>query len=184
MVRKRAAFLASMVAALAMMLGLTASAAQATPKHYPPPPPSLVVDRGVVKSGASVRATGREFEGRERVFITVTFRAAGSHRYRTVRTAVVRTDRGGRFTFDVRAHASGIVIITARGTSSRMGASAAVYVVNRHKGGGGWTMTPASFTGDTSNVPGLLTAGLGVLALAGSAMVARQTVRRRRYTKS
>src|SRR5690349_12813816 len=80
MVRKRAAFLASMVAALAMMLGLTASAAQATPKHYPPPPPSLVVDRGVVKAGASVRATGREFEGRERVFITVTFRAAGSHR--------------------------------------------------------------------------------------------------------
>jgi hypothetical protein len=193
---KRAiALLASMVTALAMMLGLTGTAVQATRKPYPPPPPSLVVDRGVVKHGSTVHATGRKFGGRERVYITVTFRAAGSHRFRTVRTAVVKTNRNGQFSFNMRAFAAGIVVITAKGSNSRTGASASVYVIDKRKGGSGWTMRRSSYTAGTpavagqpqeptSNTSGLAIAGLGVLALAGSALITQQALRRRRTAKS
>jgi hypothetical protein len=178
------------------MLGVTATAAQATPKHYPPPPPSLVVNKGVVKFGVVVRATGRKFASKEKVYITVVFRAKGSHRYKTIRTATLQADRKGTFTYNVRAFAAGILIVTAKGKSSRKSAAAAVYVIDKKKGGAGWQMRRASYTASapgtspitaagrpaetSSNLAGLTIAGLGVLALAGSAVVTRQAIRRRR----
>ena len=63
--------LTTLVAMLAMLVGtvtLSATAASAAPKkHYPPPPPSLVVNKGVVKKGVTVKASGRTFAKREKV---------------------------------------------------------------------------------------------------------------------
>ncbi|BCJ54194.1 hypothetical protein Asp14428_56690 [Actinoplanes sp. NBRC 14428] len=203
MSRSRAiAFLTSVFAAMAMTLGLTAftaTAASATPGgHYPPPPPSLVVNKGVVKKGVSVRATGRKYAGKEKVTITVTFRKKGSHRYKTVKTAVLRADRNGKFTYNVKTFQAGILIITAKGKSSRKSASAAIYVIDKKKGGG-WNIRRASYTAGTTAGPvgnpvsatgtpaqpngtWLAIAGLGVLALAGSTIVTRRTIRRRKHS--
>jgi hypothetical protein len=199
--RKRGiGLLASLFAALAMTLGSTATAAQAAPNHhppnhYPPPPPSLMVDKGVVRVGVTIHATGRMYTSRERVYITVAFRPKGWHRYRTVRRAIVRADRHGNFTYHVRPLAAGIVIIIARGQRSHNSASAVVHVIDRHRGGG-WQMRPAANTGliatgsgatvaappaeSSSDIAGLTIAGLGVLALAGGAIITRQAIRRRR----
>ncbi|MEV4636409.1 hypothetical protein AB0J80_03560 [Actinoplanes sp. NPDC049548] len=202
MSRNRAiAFLTSFVAALAMTLGLTAftaTAASAKPAvTYPPSPPSLVVNKGVVKYGVSVRATGRKYAKKEKVTITISFRKKGSHRWKTVKTVVVRADGKGGFTYSVKAFAPGILIITAKGKTSRKSASAAVYVIDKKKGGSGWNIRRASFTAGTttgltntpvsanstpaqSNGVWLAIAGLGVLALAGSTVVTRRTIRRRK----
>jgi hypothetical protein len=87
---------------------------------------------------------------------------------------------------------AGQVIITAKGTKSHKNAAAFVYVIDKRKGGGSWYITPAAFsTGTTgtvlssstqtpSNGVGVAIAGLGVTALAGSAIVTRRTIRRRR----
>ncbi|MFI7603235.1 hypothetical protein [Actinoplanes sp. NPDC049681] len=201
MSRNRAiAFLTSIIAALAMTMGLTAftaTAASATNHgHYPPPPPSLVVNKGVVKYGVTVRATGRKYAKKEKVIITVSFRKKGSHRWRTVKTAYIRANGNGGFTYTVKAFAPGILIITAKGKTSRKSASAAVYVIDKRKGGG-WNIRRASYTvGGTPGLAGtpvsatttpapsnntwLAIAGLGVLALAGSTVVTRRTIRRRK----
>src|SRR3954471_1789958 len=109
MSRSRAlAVLSSLVATLAMTVGVltfTTGAASADPRghatgnhnQYPPVPPSLVVNKGVVKYGTSVRATGRNYAAKEKVYITVYFRPKGSWKTRTVKTAAVRADRNGRF---------------------------------------------------------------------------------------
>jgi hypothetical protein len=176
-------------AVAAVTLSPTAASASRGKVHYPPPPPSLVVNRGVVKSEATVHATGRKYGSRERVYITVSYRAKGWHRWRTVKTAVVRTDWRGTFVINVRMHQAGVVVIKAVGTKSHQSAAAYVYVIDKHKGGD-WSIRPAALsTGGTgpsqtaltsSGGTGLALAGLGVLALAGSAVVTRQTVRRRR----
>lgn len=187
--------LATIVAMLVMAVGavtLTPSAASAShKKHYPPPPPSLVVDRGVVKYGSTVRAFGRKYGSRERVYVTVSYKPNNSRHWRTVRTAVVRTDRNGSFSIRIKLYNAGPVTITARG--SHQSASAFVYVISNRSGhGGGWSIrrasdtTPLSGTPATpeSNAPGLAAAGLGVLALAGSFLLTRRTIRRRRGAKS
>jgi hypothetical protein len=181
-------------AVAAVTLSPTAASASRGKVHYPPPPPSLVVNRGVVKSGTTVHATGRKFASKERVYITVSYRAKGWHRWRTVKTAVVRTDRRGTFVINVRMYQAGVVVIKAFGTKSHQSAAAYVYVIDKHKGGD-WSIRPAALStgstgpGQTALAPrqttpsggaGLALAGLGVLALAGSAVVTRQTVRRRR----
>src|ERR1041384_8227191 len=135
MSRNRAfAFLLSVFAAMAMTLGLTAGSAAAAPvakprpsepsaytnhNHYPPLPPLLVVNKGAVKYGSSVKASGRMYGSREKVIVTVVFRPKGSHRYRVLKTTVVRTDRKGKFSVNLKMKAEGLVIITATGKSSR-----------------------------------------------------------------
>jgi hypothetical protein len=188
---------ATIVTMLVMAVGaitLSPTAASASPKkHYPPPPPSLTVDRGVVKSGTTVRATGRKYGNRERVYVTVSFKPDHSRHWRTVKTAVVRADRNGKFTLKIKLYSAGLVVITARGTSSHKSASAFVYVLNRRSGhGGSWSIRPASYAAplagkpapQPSHVPALAVAGLGVLALTGCALVTRTTIRRRRRAHS
>lgn len=180
------------IAAATVML--TPVAASAAPKvHYPPPPPSLVVNRGVVKYGTTVHATGTSYAGRERVWISVLFTPRGSHRARVVKTGSVYTDRRGTFFLNLRMAAPGVVVIRATGRTSHKTASAYVTVVNRRQSNGGWVIRKAAFTtaistpgsaGPGSTAPpggaGLAIAGLGVLALAGSAAFTHRLVRRRR----
>jgi hypothetical protein len=188
--------LATIVTMLVMAVGavtLTPSVASAShKKHYPPPPPALIVDRGVVKYGSTVRAFGRRYGSREAVYVTVSYKPNNSRHWRTARTAVVRTDRNGSFSIRIKLYNEGLVTITARG-GSHQSASAVVYVINKRSGhGGGWSIrrasdtTPLSGTPATpeSNAPGLAAAGLGVLALAGSFLLTRRTIRRRRGATS
>ena len=187
--------IAALVASMAMMAGtvtLSATAASAAPnapvataaKHYPPPPPVLVVNKGVVKKNVTVRVTGRKFKAKEKVYIKVTFLPKGSKRFRTVKTATVRTDRYGKFIYNIKMKGAGLVIIKATSKSKQTGV-ASVFVIDKKKNGG-WNLRSATVaaapesTGGTA--PGLAIAGIGVLALAGSALVTRQTVRRRRRT--
>ncbi|MGA5301780.1 hypothetical protein ACPCHT_17760 [Nucisporomicrobium flavum] len=203
MSRNRAiAFLTSVFATLALTMGLTAftaTAASATPPgNYPPPPPSLVVNKGVVKYGVVVKATGRQYKGKEKVYVTITFRPKNSNRWRTVKTTSVYADKKGKFTYNVKTFAAGMLCITAKGKSSKKSASAAVYVIDKKKGGG-WNIRRASFTtGPTTGVQNtpvsvngsesqpngawLAAAGLGVLALAGSTVITRRTMRRRKVS--
>jgi hypothetical protein len=191
------ALVATIVTMLVMAVGaitLSPTAASASPKkHYPPPPPSLTVDRGVVKSGTTVRATGRKYGNRERVYVTVSYKPNNSRHRRTVKTDVVRTDRNGKFSIRIKLYSAGLVVIKARGTSSHKSASAVVYVINKRGGhGGSWPIRPASYSAPLaskpappqSNVPGLAAAGLGMLALTGCALVTRRTIRRRRRANS
>ena len=182
---------AKIVTMLVMAVGaitLSPTAASASPKkHYPPPPPSLTVDRGVVKYGTTVRATGRKYGSRERVFVTVSYKPKYSRHWRTVKTAVVRADRNGKFSIRIKLYSAGLVVITARGTSSHKSASAFVYVIDKRGGhGGSWSIRPAANSTPLSGkpAPGLAVAGLGVLALTGSALVTRATIRRRRRADS
>jgi uncharacterized protein YegP (UPF0339 family) len=203
MTRSRvSAVVSAIVATLAMTLGLlafTSGAASATPRGpYPPPPPSVVVNKGVVKYGVTVKATGRKYAAKEKVYITVYFKAKGSNKVKVVKTATVYADRNGKFTVNVKMSKAGIAIISAKGKTSRKSAQAAVYVINKKNGSGGWTIKPVSYTtgltgpgaGTTTltstpqSAPeggaGLALAGLGIVALAGSAVVTRKTIRRRR----
>jgi hypothetical protein len=212
MSRSRAlAVLSSVVATLAMTVGVlafTSGTASADPRghsygyhnHYPPTPPSLVVNKGVVKYGVSVKATGRKYAKKEKVYITVYFRAKGSHRVKVVKTATVWTDKNGKFSINIKMSRPGTVLISAKGKTSRKTAVAAVYVVDKRNGSGSWSIRPVAYsTGLTgpgagagpttltsteqstsSGGAGLAIAGLGVLGLAGSAVLTRQTIRRRR----
>src|SRR3712207_6500001 len=103
MTRSRvSAVFSAVVATLAMTLGLlafTSGAASATPRGpYPPPPPSLVVNKGVVKFGVTVKATGRKYAAKEKVYVTVFFKAKGSSKVKVVKTASVYADKNGKFT--------------------------------------------------------------------------------------
>lgn len=188
--------LASVAVMLAAMVGiaLTSTAASATRGvRYPPPPPSLMVDRGVVKVGVTVRATGRTFRARERVSIVVRFTPKGSHRSRIIRVSTVYADRKGRIYVSIRTGSAGSIVITATGRSSRTSASASVFVIDKRKyGRGHHRMWPAAFTGAEAgiaapktvaaegNVSGSAIAGLAVMFMAGSALVAYRADRRRR----
>jgi hypothetical protein len=192
MSRSRAsAVLAALVTMVAMVVGaalLTPAAASAAPKvHYPPPPPTLVVNHGVVKYGVTVHATGRRYASREKVYVTVYFRAKNSHRSRLVKVLIVRANRKGGFVVNVKTTRPGQVLIQAVGKSSHRSAIAFIFVIDKKKHTvvvrraafttAAGPATPAAPAPDTT---GMVVAGLGVLALAGSAVFARQTVRRRR----
>jgi hypothetical protein len=190
MSRIRGSTLIATIVAMLVAIVLSPTAASASPKkHYPPPPPSLTVDRGVVKTGTTVRATGRKYGYRERIYVTVSFKPNNSRHWRTVETAVVRADRDGKFSIEIKLYSAGLVVVTARGTSSHKSASAFVYVIYKRGGhGSSWSIRPASYAAPLADkpspVPGLAIAGLGVLALSGGALITRTTIRRRRRTKS
>jgi hypothetical protein len=199
MSRNRAfAVLSSLIATLAMTVGalaFTTGAAQATPVGpYPPPPPSLVVNKGVVKYGVTVRATGRKYAAKEKVYITVYFKAKGSKTTKVVKTGSVYADKKGTFKVNIKMSKAGMVMIKAVGKSSRKTAYAAVYVIDKKNGSGSWIIKPASFTSDlagpqptavssTSSSTGggvvLSAVALGVVVMAGGGLVTRRVVRRR-----
>jgi hypothetical protein len=193
------ATLATMVAMLAAPVGvvaLTPGSASATPsvaaQAYPPVKPTVVVNKGTVKKGVTVKATGRKYKAKEKVYVTVSFKAKGSKKYKTVKTATVKTDSKGTFIINVKMSAAGTVIISGKGLTSKKTGSASVFVIDKKKGSGGWVIHPASFTGGPASTSvitpvsapsgpeGIALAGLGALALIGSAAVTRQTIRRRR----
>ncbi|HEX8630247.1 MAG TPA: hypothetical protein VF755_18980 [Catenuloplanes sp.] len=191
---------------MAMTFGLatlTPGAAFATPPggsataraHYPPSKPDLVVKPGSVKAGKTVKATGNRYAHKEKVTVTVLFKAKGKNFYKLVKTVVVVTDKKGSFKVSVRMAKPGKVIIKGKGKTSGKSASATVNVTSKNQGG--WHATPASFSvGATGGNTGLIStgdepmggsgvalAGLAAMAMAGSIAVTRQTVRRRRLTR-
>jgi hypothetical protein len=191
--------LSSVVATLAMTVGLlafTSGAASAEPRahhngfhnHYPMSPPVLVVNKGVVKYGATVKASGRKYAKNEKVHITIYFKAKGSKKIKVVKIATVRADKNGKFVVNIKMSRPGTVLISATGKSSHKTALAAVYVIDKKKGAGGWIIRPVAHTtalasteqDTTSGGAGMAAAGLGVLGLAGSAALTRQAIRRRR----
>jgi hypothetical protein len=195
------ALLVSLVATLAATMGvaaLTPGAAYATPSvttmKYPPAPAKMVVNKGTVKVGVTVHATGRKYKAKEKVYVTVTFTPKGSHKSKVVKTAYITADKNGKLSLNVRMAGAGTVVIKGVGAKSHSSASATIHVINKQKGNGGWVIKPAAFsTPLTGGAPaitsiqpipaggaGVLLAGLSVMALAGSAVVTRQTVRRRR----
>jgi hypothetical protein len=193
------ATLATMVAMLAAPVGvvaLTPGSASAAPTvkttNYPPAKPTVVVNKGTVKIGVTVRATGREFKAKEKIYITVVFTPKGSKKSKVVKTAYVRADSKGKFGVNVKMSAAGSVVIKGKGLTSKKSGSATVWVINKKKGKGGWSVHPASFTGGptstsvltpvsvTSGTEGITLAALGAMALLGSAAVTGQTIRRRR----
>ena len=130
------------------------------------------------------------------MYITVYFKAKGSHKVKVVKTATVWTDKNGKFVVNVKMSKPGIAIISAKGKTSRKSAQAAVYVIDKKNGSGSWTIKPVSYTtgltgpgaGTLTSTPqsapagtaGLGLAALGVVALAGSVVITRKTIRRRR----
>jgi hypothetical protein len=125
--------------------------------------------------------------------VTVSYKPKNSRHWRTVKTAVIRADRSGTFSVNVKMYSAGLVIITARGTNSHKSASAFVYVINKYGGhGGSWSIRSASYSAPLaskpapeSSTPGLAVAGLGVLGVAGCALItSKTTVRHRRKAKS
>ena len=191
MSRSRAsALLASIAVILSMALGVstfTATAASAAPKvSYPAAPPTLKVNKGVVKYGITVRATGKKFKGKEKVSLRIKFLPKGKSKY-TVKFVTVKADRNGFFTYNVKTKKPGTFVLTAKGTKSKKSASVSIYVLDKKKHGKrGFAMTPAAFTGGPSNVQGgsatsdpasIALAGMALAAMAGGAVVA---VRRRR----
>jgi hypothetical protein len=181
---------------MAMLVGaatLTSSAASAAPtlRPYPPPPPALVVNRGWVRQYSYVRATGRKYAPRERVYVTITYRAR-PHDRPSVRRTVVYADRAGRFSLHLRMTGTGRAVISATGTRSGSSASAVVIVQRRGHGHGFQqaAVTTGLDTGSTGLTPGSATpppadrglaiAGLGVVALLGGAVITSRVTRRRR----
>jgi hypothetical protein len=192
-----------MVAMTAGLLVFTTGAASADPRghangyhnHYPPPPPSLVVNKGVVKYGVTVKATGRKYAAKEKVYITVYFKAKGSNKVKVVKTTAVWSDKTGKFMVNIKMSQAGMVTIKATGKTSRKTATAAVYVIDKKKGGGGWTIKPASFgtelgtgsgttsltsTSTTTGGATLTAVALGVVVMTGGGLVTRRVVRRRK----
>jgi hypothetical protein len=201
MSRNRAlALLASIAAMLVAMVGvltLTPAAASAAPNgQYPPPPPNMVVNKGTVKVGVTVHATGRSYAPKEKVTITVTYTPKGSNKSKVVKTVIVTADKKGKVSLNVKMGGAGTVVITGKGATSKKSASASVHVINKYKGSG-WQVERAAFatgatTGGTTTVyassqgtaptggAGIALAGLGAMALAGSAVMTRKVMRRRR----
>jgi hypothetical protein len=197
---KASKVLSSIVAALAMTIGLlafSAGAASATPgdhTKYPPVPPSVVVNKGVVKYGMTVKVSGKRYTAKEKVFITVYLIPKGSTKVKVVKTATVTAGKTGTFSLNIKMAKPGHVVITARGKSSKKLAGATVWVIDKKKGGGGWNIKPVSYTtgltgsgstltpvaANNSNGPALAAAAIGVFGLAGSASVTRRTMRRRK----
>lgn len=195
------ATLVALLATSASVATLTPTAASAAPSGaatataksaYPPAKPDLVVNRGSVKAGQSVKATGRRYAKREKVTVTVSFRARGGHKYKVVKRITIRSDKKGKFSLRVRAPKPGTIIIKGKGVKSMKSASATVHVSSK-RGHGGWVISPAAFSTSTAgstagntatSVPsgpgGVALAGIGVMALIGSAVVTRRVVRRRR----
>lgn len=196
-----AAVMAATMGAVTLSTG-TASAAPVQPdtaaveaKKYPPTPPRVTVNRGSVKTGQTVRANGRKFVKRERVSIIVRFKPKGSSKFRTVNERVIRADRNGKFTVTVRAARVGTMTIKGRGHTSKLSSTAYVKIT-KGKSKGSFTIRLASFeagsaagagttavaksTSTTTQDNGLALAGLGAVALIGSAAVTHQVVRRRR----
>jgi hypothetical protein len=190
--------LAALVAMLAAAFGVAAFtplAASAAPSgQYPPPPPNMVVNKGTVKVGVTVHATGRNYAGKEKVYITVTFTPKGSKKSKVVKKATVTADKKGKISFNVKMGGAGTVVITGKGAKSKKSASATVHVINKTKGGwevkraafGTGTTTGSSvvFTSTTESAPsgnaGVAVAALAAMALAGSVLMTRRVVRRRR----
>lgn len=192
----RMAALVAMLAAAFGVAALTPLAASAAPNgQYPPPPPNMVVNKGTVKVGVTVKATGRSYKAKEKVTITVTFTPKGSNKSKVVKTATVYADKNGKLSINVKMGGAGTVVISGKGKSSGKTASASVHVINKTKGNG-WEVERAAFgtgtttgssvvfTSTTQSAPagnaGVAVAGLAVLALAGSAVITRKVVRRRR----
>ncbi|BFU42432.1 hypothetical protein [Krasilnikovia sp. MM14-A1004] len=202
--------LAALVASLAMALGITlfaGGAAWAAPSsptrvppggYYPPPPPVLTVNKGVVKVRAAVKVTGKKFVKKEKVVLTIRFLPKGSHHWQVVKVTSFRVDKHGKFAFHIKSAKAGTIVIVAVGKTSKQKAQASVKVVSKIKGSGGIVITPAAFsTGvtnggtpaltpahDSSNTMGLAVAGLGAMALAGSVVITRRTIRRRRASSA
>ncbi|HET9518014.1 MAG TPA: hypothetical protein VFO77_09840, partial [Actinoplanes sp.] len=186
----------AMLAAPVGVVALTPGSASATPAvvagHYPPVKPAMVVNKGTVKKGQTVKATGRQYKPKEKVLVTVYFTPKNSHKTKIVKKIWVRANKKGKFSVHVRMLAAGRVVIKGKGLSSGKSAAATVWVVHKKKGhNGGWVIKPASFgtPGGTSVVTpvsapaddmGYVLAGFGALALIGSAAVTGQTIRRRR----
>jgi hypothetical protein len=198
--------LASLVASLVMTAGvttLTTSAASAAPQQYPPAASALTVNRGTVRVGEAVRATGRGFGRNEPVHVTVLYRPQHwNHDTTLFQSYSARTSSKGKFSVSVRMHLPGTAIVRAHGARSGKSASASVRVllfgygsVLGHGKGGGWPFTRAGYvssanattavaapsqTQKPSNAPALAAAGLGATALAGSVLITRRQLRRRR----
>ncbi|GAB1694370.1 hypothetical protein [Krasilnikovia sp. M28-CT-15] len=204
---RASARLAALVASLAMALGITlfageaAWAAPSTPPpggYYPPPPPVLTVNKGVVKIRVNVRVTGKKFVKREKVVITIRFLPKGSRHWKVVKTTIFRANNAGRIAFNIRTSKAGKIVIQAVGKTSRKKASASISVIDKRKGSGSIVITPAAFssgvtnggtpaltpTHESSDTVGLAIAGLGAMALAGSAVITRRTIRRRRASSA
>lgn len=171
----------------------TTAATQAT-NAYPPTPPKLTVNHGRVKPGKTVRVMGKRFRSREKVTIIVRFKPRGSSKYRTVKQRDIRADRKGKFTITLRLARAGTVSIKGRGHSSHLSSTATV-IVTKGKSRGTWVIRLAAFTPgapvvkpasvvtaghESSPVTGLAVAGLGAMALIGSAITFRVVRRRRR----
>lgn len=198
--------LASLVASLVMTAGVTtlsAEAASAAPHDpYPPAASALTVNRGTVRVGGSVRATGNGFRGHERVWVTVLYRPLYWDHYTTVlQNYGVHAGRNGKFSVSVRMYLPGTAIIKAHGVRSGRSASAPVRVLLFGHGMGGWLISRAGYTYSgkpeavspvitsmvasppptqtPTDTPAVAMAGLGVFALAGSALITRKTMRRR-----
>jgi hypothetical protein len=178
---------ACLVASVVVTAGVTtataqaASAAPAAP--YPPAAPALTVNRGSVRAGDSVRATGNGFRPSERIYITILYRPPLWGPATSVQSYDTYATRKGTFSVWAEMHLPGTAVILAEGFRSGRSASATVRVTARGHGDGGWTIKKAAYTAPPkqSDTPsGVLLAGLGALALAGSALITRGTMRRRR----
>jgi hypothetical protein len=188
---------------------LTTSAASAAPPQYPPTASALTVNRGTVRVGEAVRATGRGFGRNERVHVTVLYRPQHWDHYTTLfQSYSTRTSSKGKFSVSVRMHLPGTATVRAHGARSGKSASAPVRVLLFRYGSvfghantlghGGWSFARAGYvaSGDTAtaaskvaspprdeqplNTPALAVAGLGAMAMAGTMLITRRQVRRRR----
>ena len=179
--------LASLVAALVMTAGVTAvtgTPAQAAPDDpYPPTASALTVNRGAVKVGASVRATGRQFSRNERIHLTVLYKPLNWDHYTTVlQNHRVRANGKGKFSVNVRMYLPGTAMIKARGLRSGKSAAAPVRVLLFGKGRDGWQITRAAHTppAEPTTTPALALAGVTILALTGGTLITRRFSRRRK----
>lgn len=128
--------LASLVASLVMTVGGTllpaeaASAVTAPHGPYPPTAPALTVNRGTVRAGSSVRASGNGFRSREWISIKVLYQTQHSSRQRAVLQSRIYTNRRGGFSLNVRLSYAGTAIIQAYAGRTGRTASAAVRVLD------------------------------------------------------
>lgn len=185
MSRNRAvALLTSVAASLALAVGslaVSATAAQAAPGPYPAVPPTMTVNKAVVKYPVAIKATGRKYHAGERVTVTISYKRKGTSKYKTVKTSSVRADGKGKFLYYLLTFGPGIVKVTGTGTFSKKSASASIFVIDKKKKLTPWK--PVSLQAPVeqrNNGAWLAAAGIGVLALAGSAAVTRRTIRRRK----